>query len=51
MEKQCGGSNGSQSTKPCNREFTSGNFEVFAWFVVAIHIKYMPRADEKTVTA
>jgi hypothetical protein len=51
MEKQCGGSNGCQSTKPCDREKTSGNFEVFAWFVVAIHIRYMPRAKEKTVPA
>jgi hypothetical protein len=51
MEKQFGGSNGNQFIKPCDCLFTSRNFEVFAWFVVAIHIEYMPRADETTVTA
>jgi hypothetical protein len=47
MDKHCGGSSGSQNAKPREREKMSGNFEVFAWFEVAIHIKYMPRAEEK----
>ena len=53
MEKQCGGTSGSQSANLCDgRGNTSGgNFEVLAVFAVAIHIKYMPRAEETTVTA
>jgi hypothetical protein len=41
---------GSQSATPCDREKMSGSFEV-TLFAVAVHIKYMPRGEEKTVTA
>jgi hypothetical protein len=48
MDKQCGGTSGSQSAKLCDgRGNTSAKFEVSADFAVAIHIKCMSRAEGK----